>query len=578
MTSRIAALSPGRKGGPRRDPKRAAIRSDHFDQVVAPEDAARLPGAPERLAEGGHRGEADRRVLGERLGDEGVEVGRNDQIAPNRAQRRERLARVPLGEERIGPGEGHAPGEHLEEDDAERIHVGAWVAADAGGLFGRHVLGRARDDRARRRVARPGLARDLREAEVDQLDDLAPVGSVHQEEVLRLDVAVDHARPVRGGQPVRGRVGDPRGAARRQRPRVRKRIGEIEPDEELHREERRLGIVDVHLIDAEHVGVVDEGGGARLAREASERRALSVLGAEHLERDPLPARVADAFGEVDMTGPAASEVLDDPEAPAEELADEAAGLRAGRHSSIFRVSPRHFKDRRGGERRSEPICRGALQRAASASSPTGCPLGGQVGAGTRSRGRRARSSGSRPRARWSRRARRRRAWRGARRLRRPPAARARTRRLTAEEPREQRLSRRRAREVGAAHDLGDPHREIVDDDGELVGEHAVAALQHEIAGHRRHVLDDGAEHRVVESARCPRPRGPRGASPAAAADRARASRSAGTCRDSEALRRLRAARSRRARSRRASSRRVGEAGARELVDRGGVELAPRRLS
>ncbi len=70
--------------------------------------------------------------------------------------------------------------------------------------------------------------------------------------------------------------------------------------------------------------------------------------------------------------------------------------------------------------------------------------------------------------------------------------------LPAEEPRQQRLAGRRRGEIAAPHHLGDPHRQIVGHDRELVGEHPVPAPQHEVPGHRRYVLADRAEHRVVD--------------------------------------------------------------------------------
>jgi hypothetical protein len=58
------------------------------------------------------------------------------------------------------------------------------------------------------------------------------------------------------------------------------------------------------------------------------------------------------------------------------------------------------------------------------------------------------------------------------------------RRLAAEQLRQQRLARRRRQQIDAAHDLGDAHLEIVDDDRELIGVDAVAALEDEVATSR----------------------------------------------------------------------------------------------
>jgi len=119
-------------------------------------------------------------------------------------------------------GERPAPREHLEHDDAEREDVGARVDRAARELLGRHVARRPDDDagagrrgRQRRRVRDVArrVAAELRDPEVEDLD--AP--AVGHEHVVGLDVAVDHARAVRGGEPV-GQLGrDPHDVAQRDR-------------------------------------------------------------------------------------------------------------------------------------------------------------------------------------------------------------------------------------------------------------------------------------------------------------------------------------------------------------------------
>jgi hypothetical protein len=95
-----------------------------------------------------------------------------------------------------GPEVGGRPGEQLEEEHAQRVHVAAPVLALTGGLFRRHVVRRAEDE--------PGgglacVARPLGEpgdAEVGQLR--APVAG--EQHVLRLDVAVVDAAVMRGAE------------------------------------------------------------------------------------------------------------------------------------------------------------------------------------------------------------------------------------------------------------------------------------------------------------------------------------------------------------------------------------------
>ena len=112
----------------------------------------------------------------------------------------------------VSPEERRATGDHLEEHDAERVDVAAGVDADALGLLGGEVGGRAHD--------RTGLGQALLgvdgpgDAEVGDLH-LALVGDQH---VARLHVAVDDPVLVgvaEGGGHVGADVGGPLG---RQRP------------------------------------------------------------------------------------------------------------------------------------------------------------------------------------------------------------------------------------------------------------------------------------------------------------------------------------------------------------------------
>ena len=119
--------------------------------------------------------------------------------------------------------EGRAAAEHLVEDDAEAVDVGAGVDRLALDLLGRHVLGGADHEAG---LGEVGALGRLGDAEVGHLHP-AVAGEQH---VGRLDVAVDEPGPVggveglghlggqAGGLPRVDRASGRRGAARRVRP------------------------------------------------------------------------------------------------------------------------------------------------------------------------------------------------------------------------------------------------------------------------------------------------------------------------------------------------------------------------
>ncbi len=90
--------------------------------------------------------------------------------------------------------EGDLADQHLVEDDAERVDVGALVRATAHRLLGGDVVGRPQHPPGR---GHPVLLELAGDAEVGQL---RPSLGVDQD-VLRLDVAVDHLAGVGDGQP-----------------------------------------------------------------------------------------------------------------------------------------------------------------------------------------------------------------------------------------------------------------------------------------------------------------------------------------------------------------------------------------
>ena len=73
------------------------------------------------------------------------------------------------------PWNGSEPAEHLVHDHAHRVDVGARVDVIAERLLGRHVERRAEDRAGARQVVLAVVARDLRDAEVEQLRDVLAV-------------------------------------------------------------------------------------------------------------------------------------------------------------------------------------------------------------------------------------------------------------------------------------------------------------------------------------------------------------------------------------------------------------------
>ena len=185
--------------------------------------------------------------------------------------------------------ERHLPGQHLEEDAAERVHVGAGVdAARRLRRLGRHVVRRT-DDGALPRVARERAgARELREAEIEDLHVVAVAAARHEEDVVWLQIAMDDAARVRRGESVGDLRRDVRRALGWQRAFETQEITEPGALEQLHHDEavpvRRLPEV-LHVDD---VVVADLRDRSRLVEEPRQRLLVGrELGSDHLQRHAL---------------------------------------------------------------------------------------------------------------------------------------------------------------------------------------------------------------------------------------------------------------------------------------------------
>ena len=163
-------------------------------------------------------------VLRHALGDDGVERGAHGGVDDADAPRR--CVEVRVHERgQVVTDERLLRREALEEHARQGVHVGARVDGMALEALGGHVVEGA-DGGAGHRQLGPGVADGVRDAEVDDVDEV--VGG--DEHVAGLDVAVHDAVGVRGverfrdlGDQADGPLGLQRAAARDQRAEVRRR-------------------------------------------------------------------------------------------------------------------------------------------------------------------------------------------------------------------------------------------------------------------------------------------------------------------------------------------------------------------
>jgi len=200
---------------------------------------------------------------------------------------------------------------HLVEHRAEGEDVGAGVHPLAPQLLGRHVGHRAEHlSRARDRAAggQRGLdvrrPRRRRKAEVEHLH----AALVAHHHVGRLQIAMNDALAVRGGEGVGDRDGQLQKAGQRQLASGDQRRERTPRDVFHHEQARRADLFDAEQRD--DVGVIERCDGLRLALEAGET--LAVVGEvrrQRLDRHlALEARVA---REVNLAHPAGAQQAED---------------------------------------------------------------------------------------------------------------------------------------------------------------------------------------------------------------------------------------------------------------------------
>ena len=191
----------------------------------------------------------------------------------------------------------------LEPDDAQRVHIASPVDALPQHLLGTHVVHGAQHLAGRRRgrgFHEPG------DAEVGHDGGIAPT---LEEDVLRLDVAVNHAPGVRVVERQRDLLQQARGIERRQRSLRCETLGQRLAVDVPHHEEDDAVLL-VGAVDGDDVGVRELCRGPGFAQEpVAHSRRLGQMRGQHLDRD-FPVKI-DIDREIDDAHPAATELSQD---------------------------------------------------------------------------------------------------------------------------------------------------------------------------------------------------------------------------------------------------------------------------
>jgi hypothetical protein len=213
---------------------------------------------------------------------------------------------------------GRAEPQHLVEDHAQRVDVGAAVDGPPRGLLGRHVAELA---------LQPGGGVAVEPGGGD-----AQVGDLHgpvagEQEVLRRDVAVHdlQGRPVLVAalvgvvQALGGLAGHEGGHVGRDGHPAALLGGEdaaeVDPVDVLHGQDQPVGGVLDQLVDVDDVGVAQAGGDARLPHEHGVEAGVGpVVGEDALDHQPLAGALGPGLlGEEDLGHPAGADPAQDGE-------------------------------------------------------------------------------------------------------------------------------------------------------------------------------------------------------------------------------------------------------------------------
>ena len=338
LQAHVTRLVAGVEKCPASDSARHQRRSNERERQRARSRPARCRLCPGACRGGRRRGRIDQGI-GERLGTR-EPVGREllecaqDGVVhtlghrlPLRAHAA-RCLREDTGDDRLHrrAGERCLAHQHLVGHRGKRIHVASRVdRALAHGLLGAHVLRRAETQAGLRHALTAGSLHGERDAEVGHQRV-----SALQQDVLGLDVAVDHAESVRMLQ----RVGH---LARDQQCLVHSELAiPLEPRAQRLARHQRHHVVEqpvdlARVQQRQDVRVLEPCGGANLGQEplAAERR--TEVGVQHLDRDVT--LVTQVVGEVDR-GHAALAEFTAHAVPVSEACREAGGHVVHRRQAV----------------------------------------------------------------------------------------------------------------------------------------------------------------------------------------------------------------------------------------------------
>ena len=180
--------------------------------------------------------------------------------------------------------EGRPPRDHVIEDRAERVQIGARIDLPRRDLLGGHVVQRA-DDLARpRHLQTCRRGRETHDAKVDDLRRQLVLGIRREHDVGGLEIAVHEAGAMDRAERARQSLGDDQRAKERKADVALETIAQRLAVHELHHEERRIAENEVE--EAHDVRVLNRRDRSRLALKSRlEDGVAHELRLEHLDGD-----------------------------------------------------------------------------------------------------------------------------------------------------------------------------------------------------------------------------------------------------------------------------------------------------